>query len=257
MRTKPIVLPCFELDNYIKESIDFLQEHEPPEGYFVGFSGGKDSIVSLHLCKLAGVKHQAFFQCTRIDPPELYKFIRTQYPEVLWLYPKKIFWQEIQRLGPPFRRRRWCCNVLKKDTGKQANLKHKVLGIRTEESARRASRPRIDTYYGQIVYKPIFYWPEWAIWEFIETHKLPYPSLYDEGFSRIGCIVCPFILSTHPGSVRQREMSMKRWPGTWKTFEHAVKRWWNKNATNGKWIELKSVSADAYWQEYLVGFEKH
>jgi len=28
-------------------AIDFIREHEPEEGYFVGFSGGKDSVVVL------------------------------------------------------------------------------------------------------------------------------------------------------------------------------------------------------------------
>ena len=27
----------------VKDAIAFLQQHEPPEGYFLGFSGGKDS----------------------------------------------------------------------------------------------------------------------------------------------------------------------------------------------------------------------
>lgn len=34
-------LPGYDLGDYIKESIDFLRQNEPPEGYFVGFSGEK------------------------------------------------------------------------------------------------------------------------------------------------------------------------------------------------------------------------
>lgn len=33
-------LPGFDLGDYVRESLDFLRAHEPPEGYFVGFSGG-------------------------------------------------------------------------------------------------------------------------------------------------------------------------------------------------------------------------
>lgn len=48
-------LPGYELRDYTTEAIAFLRENEPDEGFFVGFSGGKDSIVSLELCRMAGV----------------------------------------------------------------------------------------------------------------------------------------------------------------------------------------------------------
>lgn len=59
-------LPGYELRDYTTEAIAFLRENEPPEGFFVGFSGGKDSIVSLELCRIAGVKHQAFYVIRRV-----------------------------------------------------------------------------------------------------------------------------------------------------------------------------------------------
>ncbi len=60
LETRQINLPGFELGDYIQESIDFLRQNEPDEGYFVGFSGGKDSIVTLALCRMAGVKHTPY-----------------------------------------------------------------------------------------------------------------------------------------------------------------------------------------------------
>ena len=138
---------------------------------------------------MAGVKHHAYYSCTRIDPPEVVQFIRTAYPSVQWLYPKMTMWEAIQKKAPPLRMQRWCCEVLKKEPAREHPLKHRIMGIRAEESTRRASRPRIDSFSKQTIYKPIFAWPEWAVWEFIESRGLHYPSLYDEGFSRIGCVV--------------------------------------------------------------------
>ena len=55
------------LEDRIKYSIELLQKHEKtalnlnPEGYYLGFSGGKDSQVIYELCKKAGVKFTAHF----------------------------------------------------------------------------------------------------------------------------------------------------------------------------------------------------
>jgi len=68
------------LDLMIDEAVEFIRTHEPPEGYFVAFSGGKDSIVTLELTRMAGVKHQAFYTCSSIEPPEVVQFIRQHYP---------------------------------------------------------------------------------------------------------------------------------------------------------------------------------
>jgi phosphoadenosine phosphosulfate reductase len=29
----------------VQQAIDFLREHEPKDGYYMGFSGGKDSTI--------------------------------------------------------------------------------------------------------------------------------------------------------------------------------------------------------------------
>lgn len=254
--TRQLTLPGCELKDYVAESIGFLRKHEPSEGYFVGFSGGKDSITALELCRMAGVKYEAYYSCTRIDPPEVMRFIKTEYPDVKWLFSKKSFWQMIVDKQPPMRHMRWCCDELKKRPTKDIPLNHRIMGIRAEESFSRAKYPRIDRYSkkkSQILYKPIFYWPEWAVWEFIEANNLKYPILYDEGFHRIGCVVCPFILGSNPGAIRQKEMSQKRWPGIWKVFECVVKRWFNTHSEGGLRASQKIKTDDEFWDLYIRG----
>lgn len=252
---RQVGLPGFELGDYIKESIDFLRQHEPPEGYFVGFSGGKDSITTLELCRLSGVKHQAFYSCTRIDQPEMYKFIKLNYPDVQWLFPKSSIWKMILKKAPPMRHARWCCDFLKKEPSKKIPLKMRVMGIRAEESVMRASRPRVDKYNSnQYLIKPIFKWPEWAVWEFIDSRGLPYPSLYDEGFSRIGCIVCPFMFGTSDNAKKRMALYQSRWPGIWKVYEQTVKKWFNeKDWTNAQRYNQICKTADEFWERYVGG----
>lgn len=66
----------------VQTAIDRLRAFEPQEGYFLAFSGGKDSQCIYHLAKMAGVKFDAHYQVTSVDPPELVQFIKAQYPDV-------------------------------------------------------------------------------------------------------------------------------------------------------------------------------
>jgi phosphoadenosine phosphosulfate reductase len=58
---------------------------------------------------------------------------------------------------------------------------------------------------GKIMVAPIFDWTDDDVWAYIRDRNLPYCSLYDEGFERLGCIGCPM-------GRRQRERQFERWP---------------------------------------------
>jgi len=90
-------------------AIEFIQEHEPKEGYFLGFSGGKDSVVLYDLTVKSGVKFQGYYSATGIDPPEVVKLIRKEYPSVKFVRPEHSFWWWIRYKGiAPTKFKRWC-----------------------------------------------------------------------------------------------------------------------------------------------------
>ena len=204
-------------------AIEFIQKHEPPEGYFLGFSGGKDSVVLYNLTEKSGVKFQAYYSNTGIDPPEVVHFIKKNYPDIIFLRPKTSFYKAVEQKGFPTKFARWCCDYLKKDPSKPIKLNHRLMGVRAEESAKRAKRGEISALGKWVIYKPIFNWLEWEIWDYIEKNSLPYCKLYDEGFHRIGCVICPFICGKNQTNL---ELHKKRWPAMYKAFEKSMYNLW-------------------------------
>lgn len=233
------------LDDKIAEAIEFIREHEPPDGYISGFSGGKDSIVTEKLMVLSGVKYFPIYNCTRIDPPEVVRFIKEKYPHVQFLYPEITFWHGIMTKNPPSLYQRWCCEYLKHKPSFNLPQVRRIFGIRKEESNKRATYPRINVYKRgpkQVQYYPILEWNEADVWEFIETQGLAYPSLYDEGFDRLGCVVCPFRGPAIHAFWR------RRWPGIYHTFEVVVTKWWLMKQATGH--EMRHHGPDEFLQSW-------
>lgn len=65
----------------VEKAIKRIQLYEPEEGYYLCFSGGKDSCVIKALADMAGVKYDAHYSVSSVDPPELVRFIKDNYPE--------------------------------------------------------------------------------------------------------------------------------------------------------------------------------
>jgi phosphoadenosine phosphosulfate reductase len=191
----------FRLEDQVADAVALLRNNEPPEGYYLAFSGGKDSLVLKHLCDQAGVKYDAHYSVTTVDPPELVKYIRAEHPDVIFNRPKMSMFQLIpKKLMPPTRIVRYCCEYLKEHDG---DGRFKLTGIRREESVKRAKRPMIQA--GMM--HPIFHWSEYDVWEYIDKYNLKYCSLYDTGKSRIGCIMCP--MQGAQGMLRDAEIYHK------------------------------------------------
>lgn len=215
------------------EAIEFIQDSIKDEIAFVGFSGGKDSICIAELMKMSGVKYELYYSFTGLDAPEVVKFIRQEYPECKFLMPRFTFWRKLSVNVPPSDNIRWCCTSLKKESAWKLLHTKRIMGIRTEESWKRNRYGRVNHFekLKHTHYYPIYNWPEWRVWEFIEEYNLKYPILYDWGFDRIGCIVCPF----HSGKNGQlHKMYRDRWPKYFLRFERGIKELYNKRVSQGK-----------------------
>lgn len=197
----------------VKIAIDRLQAFEPPEGYYLAFSGGKDSQCIYHLAEEAGVKFDAHYNITGIDPPELVYFIRNNYPDVQMDMYSKSMWRLIEKLGPPMRQKRFCCLELKEHGGEGRIC---ITGVRWAESTNRKKRKPMEIVTknkedkklfndndegrrmfencmqkGKRVINPIIDWKDCDVWEYLNTRGIPHCTKYDEGEKRIGCIGCP------------------------------------------------------------------
>lgn len=217
------------LFDHVQIAINRLKEFEQfaiannPNGYYVAYSGGKDSTVIAHLCLMAGVKFELVNNHTTIDPPELVYFIREQFK---WFrqkgincrveMPEQTMWELIiKKKFPPLRTKRYCCQILKEHGG---DGRYVVTGVRWAESGRRKnSRGVYETMTsnkkdkviltndndpkrkflencitrGKYIINPIIDWTDEQVWDFIKGNNLEYCKLYDEGQKRLGCVYCP------------------------------------------------------------------
>lgn len=112
------------LERLTNEAIHFIRNAEKlalkmnERGFHVAFSGGKDSQVLLALVEMANVKHHAEMQVTSVDPPNLMRFVRKNYPQVKLNLPKRNMRQLILHKGMlPTRQARFCCSELKEQAG--------------------------------------------------------------------------------------------------------------------------------------------
>ncbi|MEE9354773.1 MAG: phosphoadenosine phosphosulfate reductase family protein [Methylococcaceae bacterium] len=214
-----------------KSAIQFLRQEEPVVGnppYWVGFSGGKDSVVLKDLVLRAKVRHEFHYSVTTIDPPELIRFIRDCHPDIMWDKPRRPFMIAMSERGLPMRPyHRWCCQEYK-ESGPASTSKCRlvVLGIRRAESSNRKVRKAKEQCFrvkSKIMINPILEWLDEDIWNYIKKHKIPYCNLYDQGFARLGCVGCPF------ASQKNRDREFEKWPKYRKLYKIYINKLWKKN----------------------------
>lgn len=252
----------------IDYSIDLLRKAEQlamkynsTEGYYLAFSGGKDSQCLYHVAQLAGVKFRAHMNFTSIDPPEVVRFVRRNYPDVVCHKPvDSIYNIAVKRkLLLPSRIMRWCCAELKEKSGAGMVV---LTGIRHEESSRRSKRKSVEvsnrSFAGdldgfeiyqreqiskklrhinqdqfaqqgetevrcingkdKIIINPIIDWTDRDVWDFLNGMEIEHCELYDKGYKRIGCILCPMT------GYKQKLKEMQDYPHVRRCWVNAIKR---------------------------------
>lgn len=225
------------------------------KGFFVGFSGGKDSQALYHMMRLCDVPMHVYFSPTSVDPPEVIRFIRKYYPEVEFVKIHENIYDVFKRMKVlPTIKIRWCCAHFKERGGEGKVV---CTGVRKAESVRRSKRNEIEVsgrkFSGhmdefedwqekrirrkmknlnqdqfsdvkesevrcingkdKILLNPIIDWTEGDVWEFLnKVVEVPHCELYDQGWTRIGCICCPM------ASLKSTIRDEQRWP-------HVKEKW--------------------------------
>ena len=159
----------------VKQAIEIAKAFEPPEGYYLAYSGGKDSTAVKAILDMAGAKYDTHYNVTTVDPPELVRFIISQFDAVVYEYHDgrsnkyfvakngrlhpgtlengKVIYFSIPRLPmrkliverkmPPTRLMRYCCEELKEVSGVGRVV---VTGVRRAESRNRKQNQGMVTF---------------------------------------------------------------------------------------------------------------
>ncbi len=213
----------------------------------VAFSGGKDSLVVLGLAlEEFGNDFTVFFNDTGIEFPETLEYAETLRKE---LEPKGVkfivagagdaFWKALRVFSPPGRDYRWCCKVTKLGPITLAireSFPRGVLmfvGQRKYESIKRFKQPTVwrnEWVPNEVGASPIFHWRAIEVWLYIFSRNLPYNKLYERGFDRIGCFLCP------SASLAEFEKLKREKPELWQRWFNALEHWRKRFGLPREWI---------------------
>lgn len=260
-----------------------LHVYEQP--LVVTTSGGKDSSVCVALAERADIPFEVIHNHTTADAPETVYFVRDEFRRLELKgikcsvnYPvyngkRTSMWQLIpQKLMPPTRIVRYCCEILKEIGGAGRFI---TTGVRWEESKKRKrgrgiyETPSKDKQKRIIlnndnddrrrlfescrlqakrICNPIIDWTDADVWDYINSERLPLNPLYQCGFSRVGCIGCPLI------GTKGRQKEFSRYPKFQQNyilaFDRMLKERERRGKMQGTWI-IGTTGEDVFhwWME--------
>ena len=141
-------LAPLDLRNKIQHSVELIRKaeklaliYDAKNGFYNTFSGGKDSQALYYIVKMSGVKFQTHMNLTSVDPADVIRFVKTQYPSVIRHKPQISIYKKAIEMGLlPTITKRWCCREYKEIGGAG---KVKLIGIRSEESVKRSKKNEV------------------------------------------------------------------------------------------------------------------
>jgi 3'-phosphoadenosine 5'-phosphosulfate sulfotransferase (PAPS reductase)/FAD synthetase len=222
---------------------------------FALFSGGRDSLVALHLAyrvaRALKLKIVALHVDTTISTPgniEYVKFICEKLGVNLKiLRPKRDYFTLVRKWGFPTITRRWCCYHLKieplKLYFKNIDVSDSLVidGIRAEESRRRKNYPKLGfhKHFKCLNYHPIFNWTGEDVKDYIVRYSLPENPLYAKGLPRASECWCPVFKR-----ISQFKWLMENYPELFNKLvklESELKSGGSMIFRNGKKIYLRDI----------------
>ena len=219
-----------ELNRKIDFAIKLLQNIPQDGPVELSYSGGKDSDVCLELAKMSGIKFEAIYKNTSIDPPGTIAHCREN--GVTILQPKKTFFQIVEQNSMPTRWSRFCCEHLKE----YKVYERAIQGIRRSESTKRAARYKepeyCRTYAGKEkvrIYLPILEWKNEDVAAFIRDRNIKCaPVYYDEkGIfhveRRLGCIGCPLQSDNGKADFKRDPECCAKWSVQWTNISRRIR----------------------------------
>lgn len=111
-----------------------------------------------------------------------------------------------------------CCQIRKVDPMRTAlaGVEVWITGITRRQSAIRADTPLIgwDWQFQLLKISPLANWDRKRVWEYVQSHDVPYNPLHERGYPSIGCVQCTRAVSG--GNVTEYTR-LGRWDSTGKT----------------------------------------
>ncbi len=238
-----------KLERQVEEAKAFLRKMDSKirKPIVVSFSGGKDSLVSLHLALNSVGEITLLFNNTGIELPETLETVlkvSEEYGLKLEIADaENAFWKTVNTFGPPARDYRWCCKVAKLVPLAKKMLKKwpfgalNVVGQRAYESLERAKSTRIwrNKWVPMVIsVSPIQYWSQLSIWLYIFKEKLTkhVNPLYFKGFDRIGCFMCPASRLAEFEEVKKTHLNL------WNKWESFLYKWAQRINAPKEWVTL-------------------